>query len=291
MVTRKRNEFLEAESSEDEDQGYDSEAAEESRGTALAGRAPKRQKTESGDDSDALSDSGEQVDGQDDIIKPGTKAKSKSKSQRTTKKPQTSDLRFAHFPPESLSPEPEAPEHDDNGADDALSTSKKQSATKKSKHRSGVIYLSRIPPFMKPTTLRTLLTPHGALNRIFLTPEPAISHRQRTSRGGNKKTLYLDGWVEFVSKRDAKACAATLNAQPIGGKKGGYYYDDVWNMKYLKGFKWRHLTEQIANENAERAARMRAEVSRARREDREFVRNVERGKVVETKERKKRARR
>ena len=35
-------------------------------------------------------------------------------------------------------------------------------------------------------------------------------------------------------------------------KKGGYYHDDLWNMKYLNGFKWSHLTEQIAAENAER---------------------------------------
>jgi ESF2/ABP1 family protein len=68
----------------------------------------------------------------------------------------------------------------------------------------------------------------------------------------------------------------------IGGRKGNYYHDDVWNMKYLKGFKWHHLTEQIANENAERAARLRADISRTTRENKLFVRNVERAKMLES---------
>lgn len=36
-----------------------------------------------------------------------------------------------------------------------------------------------------------------------------------------------------------------LNAQPIGGKKGTRWRDDVWTMKYLPKFKWNMLTEQI----------------------------------------------
>jgi len=65
------------------------------------------------------------------------------------------------------------------------------------------------------------------------------------------------------------------------GARGSWYRDDVWNIRYLKGFKWSHLTEQIANENAERAGRMRAEIARSTRENRMFVEDVERAKVVE----------
>jgi ESF2/ABP1 family protein len=36
-----------------------------------------------------------------------------------------------------------------------------------------------------------------------------------------------------------------LNAQPIGGKKGTRWRDDVWTMKYLPKFKWNMLTEQV----------------------------------------------
>jgi ESF2/ABP1 family protein len=145
---------------------------------------------------------------------------------------------------------------------------------------SGVVFLSRIPPFMKPLKLRSLLSPHGAINRIFLSPEDPSSRGRRLRSGGNKKRSYGEGWVEFVSKRDARRACDLLNGRPVGGKKGSYYRDDVWNLLYLKGFKWRHLTEQIATENAERDARMRAEISRTTKENAEFARNVETAKML-----------
>lgn len=36
-----------------------------------------------------------------------------------------------------------------------------------------------------------------------------------------------------------------LNAQVIGGKKGDRWRDDIWTMKYLSGFKWEMLGEQV----------------------------------------------
>jgi ESF2/ABP1 family protein len=75
-------------------------------------------------------------------------------------------------------------------------TKKSLVATAAAIKRSGVVYLSRIPPFMKPTKLRSLLEPYGAINRIFLTPEDPSSHARRVSNGGNKKRSFTDGWVE-----------------------------------------------------------------------------------------------
>ncbi|KAK4655245.1 RNA-binding ATPase activator esf2 [Podospora pseudocomata] len=147
--------------------------------------------------------------------------------------------------------------------------------------KSGVIYLSRVPPFMKPQKLRSLLEPYGQINRIFLAPEDPAVHARRVHAGGNKKRSYGEGWVEFIKKKDAKKVVDLLNAQTIGGKKSSWYRDDVWAMKYLNGFKWHHLTEQIAAENAERASRMRAEISKSTKENKEFVRNVERAKVLQ----------
>ncbi|KAM3509554.1 hypothetical protein MY10362_000548 [Beauveria mimosiformis] len=160
-------------------------------------------------------------------------------------------------------------------------TKKNLVATEKAIQRSGVVYLSRIPPFMKPAKLRSLLEPYGAINRIFLAPEDPTAHARRVRAGGNKKRSYTEGWVEFLRKKDAKAVCALLNAGTVGGKKGSYYRDDIWNLMYLKGFKWHNLTEQIASENAERASRMRAEISKTARENKEFVRNVEQAKVLD----------
>ncbi|KAJ2972043.1 hypothetical protein NQ176_g7383 [Zarea fungicola] len=154
-------------------------------------------------------------------------------------------------------------------------------ATEAAIKRSGVVYLSRIPPFMKPAKLRSLLEPYGAINRIFLAPEDPTAHARRVKAGGNKKRSFTEGWVEFLKKKEAKAVCELLNARTIGGKKGSYYRDDIWNLLYLKGFKWHNLTEQISTENAERTSRMRAEISKTTRENKEFVRNVEQSKVLD----------
>lgn len=147
--------------------------------------------------------------------------------------------------------------------------------------KSGVLYVSRIPPFMKPHKLRTLLEPFGTINRTYLASEDPTSHARRVRGGGNKKKLFTEGWVEFIDKRDAKKAFELLNARTIGGKKGSYYRDDVWSLVYLKGFKWRDLTAQIEKENAEREIRMKAEIRKTTRENLEFVRNVERAKELD----------
>lgn len=60
-----------------------------------------------------------------------------------------------------------------------------------------------------------------------------------------KKPHFTEGWIEFKDKKIARSVADMLNAQPIGGKKGSRWKDDVWTMKYLPKFKWNMLTEQV----------------------------------------------
>ena len=59
---------------------------------------------------------------------------------------------------------------------------------------------------------------------------------------------FAEGWVEFQDRRVAKVVATALNNRPIKGNKGNCYQDDLWNMKYLPGFKWTQLTEKIGEE-------------------------------------------
>ncbi len=42
-----------------------------------------------------------------------------------------------------------------------------------------------------------------------------------------------------------QAVARGLNNTQIGGKKRDFYREDIWNLKYLRGFKWDHLTEKV----------------------------------------------
>ncbi|KAF2672478.1 hypothetical protein BT63DRAFT_369857 [Microthyrium microscopicum] len=258
MSSSKRNEWLEADLDDEEsDSGHIDQ--EESRGQSLSHRSAKRRRVDDPIDEDISdyeheSETGETISSQQPERKP-------SALETIPKLKTTSKI------------------------------DKKVAKVRDASSRSGVIYISRIPPFMKPHTIKKFLAPYApsGLGRIFLTPEGFDSRQSRLRGGGNKKRTFEDGWVEFLSKKDAKITAETLNTRTIGGKKGGYYTDDVWNLKYLKGFKWHHLTEQIANENAERSARMRAEGASSRREMNEFLRNVDHSKIEDTRDQKRKA--
>lgn len=265
MAPERKNDFLDAPESDDEqDLGYDSEGD-----MKKGGRSAKRRKIDS-DDEDAPSD---------------------VENDASDEKPEKPDL------DENLADEHEEDE-DENDAKPKSKPKEPKSATelpdvtrplmKKNLvaseaaiKKSGVVYLSRVPPFMKPVKLRSLLEPYGTINRIFLAPEDPTAHSKRVRAGGNKKRMYTEGWVEFTKKKDAKAVCELLNAGIIGGKKGNYYHDDIWNLLYLKGFKWHNLTDQIAAEDAERASRMRAEITKTTRENKEYVLNVEKAKMLD----------
>lgn len=261
MATRKHNEFLDTNDSEDDgSQGYDSEAETFKKGN----RNPKRRKVDSDLSEDEEDDFEDAEDGHD----AGTAELGKGDEQEN----EEADGEDVGAKPRKASDLP--------GVSTPLSK-KNLVATAAAVKKSGVVYLSRVPPFMKPQKLRSLLEPYGTINRIFLTPEDPTSHTKRVRNGGNKKRSYTDGWVEFVNKANAKHACELLNAKTIGGKKGTYYRDDVWTLLYLKGFKWTHLTAEIAAADAERASRMRAEISKTTKENREFVLNVERSKKME----------
>ncbi|KAJ4385780.1 RNA-binding ATPase activator esf2 [Gnomoniopsis smithogilvyi] len=263
MAPEKRNHFLDAEDSDDDVQNYDSEDE-----LLKGGRVAKRRKTE--DESDyedgdlndsAGSENEEEGDGDSNHDPSGEHERTDDEAESENQDSSSHSVKVPQVV-KSL-------------------TKKNLVATEAAIKKSGVVYLSRVPPFMKPAKLRNLLEPYGKINRLFLAPQDPAAHKKRVKAGGNKKKLYTEGWVEFVRKKDAKRVCDLLNAQTIGGKKGNFYRDDIWTLLYLKGFKWHNLTEQIAAENAERSNRMMAEISRTTKENKEFVRNVEKGKVLE----------
>ena len=82
---------------------------------------------------------------------------------------------------------------------------------------------------MTPHSLRKLLEQRFKLERIYLEAESENMHRQRKKSGGNHKLRFVEGWVEFRDKADAKMCALALNGTMIGGKKRhNLFHDDIW---------------------------------------------------------------
>lgn len=297
MTMRKHNEFLDPVSDEDEgsEPGYDSEVAE------TKGRDMKRRRTDPtlgifnhGDYVDEEADEGE-GGGSDDEDEKLSRSKGKGKS--NTKGRMSRD--------DDDDDEEEDEDNDNNNEGNELSQDQYYDAAQPQppkekplkpkpldktnppkKDKTGVIYFSSLPPYLRPFALKSLLETRGfhPITKVFLTPEtrPASAPRRRS----NKRKTYTDGWVEFASKKTAKICAETLNATIVGGKKGGWYHDDVWNMKYLRGFKWGDLMEQVQRERSEREAKRRVEDAKARKEEKVFVSGVERGRVFDGMERK-----
>lgn len=268
MSVRKHNEFLDTNLSEDD--GYissSSEAAADSRTAGLASHRSKRQKL-----AVEYADSDEEA---------GHEAQDGAASNTSP----TADIKASPSSAISITNNKQS-----NPTDLSVEFSEKRkplaasmiAATNKRAHKAGVIYLSRIPPFMRPSTVRTILSTHGTITRLFLTPEAPSNYLSRRKAGGNKKHSYIDGWVEFSKKRDAKICVDAINGQIVGGKKGGWYRDDVWNAKYLKGFGWGDLMAGVRGEEREREERVRVGLGREGRERAEFLRNLERGRMEDT---------
>ena len=183
---------------------------------------------------------------------------------------------------------------DDNGSGnekESKSTSLRKEAKSYSENleKRGVIYMSRIPPFMKPNKARTLFEQFGVVTRIYLAEEDSQIRKRRKSNGGNGSKQFTEGWIEFADKKIAKSVAESLNNSTMGGMKSHFYHDDIWNLKYLKNFKWDYLTEKFAYERRVRENKLKASMMQAKRSNAEFIDLVEKGKqqkYVESRKRK-----
>ncbi len=91
--------------------------------------------------------------------------------------------------------------------------------------KRGVLYIARIPPKMTPTKVKALLSEFGEVTRVYLVEEDAsVRKRRKKELGGSGGKRYIEGWIEFASKRKAKHIAAALNNTPISNHKRNPHY-------------------------------------------------------------------
>jgi ESF2/ABP1 family protein len=147
--------------------------------------------------------------------------------------------------------------------------------------RRGVVFLGTIPPFMKPTKLRQLLSVYGETDRMYLAAEDPATRAKRKKFGGNTGKKYVEGWVEFRNKKDAKRAAEMLHGREVGGKRRSAHYYDLWNIKYLPKFKWDNLTEEMEYQKALREKKLQLELSVAKKERDFYLAKLDQAKALE----------
>ncbi|KAL3811764.1 hypothetical protein ACHAXA_008038 [Cyclostephanos tholiformis] len=144
---------------------------------------------------------------------------------------------------------------------------------------------------MGPAKVKTLLSDFGEVTRVYLVEEDKSSRKRRRKAGGSGGKRYHEGWVEFESRKVARRVGETLNMTRVTNHKGSANYDDLWNVKYLRGFKWSHLTEKVAYERRVREQKLRVEMMEVRRENASYVAKVEAGRRLDHIEERRRKRR
>lgn len=223
---------------------------------------------------------------------PKKKAKAKAKGGRSDAKnqPVSSSERKKKRGERTENEDEEKTVSGDGLADDAAAARAKRrkakrevlaERAKRKQAKRGVVYLGAIPPRMKPTKLRQLLTPFGELDRVYLTPEDPSARIKRKKYGGNTGKNFTEGWVEFLDKKKARRCAEMLNGTQIGGKRRNAHYSDLWMLKYLPKFKWDNLLEEIEYQKAIREQKMQLELAAAKKERDFYLQKVEQSKQIE----------
>lgn len=150
--------------------------------------------------------------------------------------------------------------------------------------KRGVLYIARIPPRMGPAKIKTLLSEFGLVTRVYLVEEDRAARKRRRKLAGGAGAggkRYTEGWVEFEDKKVARLVGERLNNTPITNHKRSVHFGDLWNVKYLRKFKWEHLTEKVAYERRIREQKMRIEMTQARRENAAYAEKVEQGMVLD----------
>jgi ESF2/ABP1 family protein len=71
-----------------------------------------------------------------------------------------------------------------------------------------------------------------------------------------------------------------LNNQQVGGKRRTHAFDSLWCLKYLSGFKWSHLVEQLSFEKRTEEQRMRIEIVQAKKQAQHFITQVEKEESI-----------
>ena len=70
--------------------------------------------------------------------------------------------------------------------------------------KSGVLFMSRVPPHMQAHKVRCLLECYGKIGRIYLAAEDDKQRKKRVKMGGTRRKQFQEAWIEFKDKNIAE---------------------------------------------------------------------------------------
>ena len=105
----------------------------------------------------------------------------------------------------------------------------KEDVNTKSKNKTGVIYLPKIPPGRNYTRIREIFEKFAPIGNIYLVPDKQANDKLQKKGKGYKN--YKEGFVEFKRKKDAKNFANIFNGAAL--KNGSSADGFIWDIRYL----------------------------------------------------------
>mmetsp|Transcript_50004 Transcript_50004/g.83284 ORF Transcript_50004/g.83284 Transcript_50004/m.83284 type:complete len:452 (+) Transcript_50004:45-1400(+) len=114
---------------------------------------------------------------------------------------------------------------------------------KKKQNHKGVIFICSVPFGCTSIQIKKIFSEFGTVTNVHL--EAAKNEHGQVKKIQNKWTQFTEAWVEFKDKKIAKQVVELLNETRIPKKyvNNRLARSHIWNLKYLKGFGWHHLTE------------------------------------------------
>ena len=172
MTTRKRNEYLDLPSDEEDGSvGYDSEDISNSRVSRGTKRrrttAPERGREDEDDDDDDDDDDASLIE--EDAYAPVDLDDDEAESQDDEDDASNTQSQLK-LPKSKPPPKDKASLSKPTAQPDLTKLARRAASAQSKSLKTGVCYLSRIPPFLKPSALRSLLTPYACL--LYTSPSP-----------------------------------------------------------------------------------------------------------------------
>ena len=105
---------------------------------------------------------------------------------------------------------------------------KSKDANSKSKNKTGVVYLTKIPPGRNYTRLREIFEKFAPIGNIYLVPDKQAN--DKLQKKGKTYKCYKEGFVEFKRKKDAKNFTSIFNGASLKNSGTDSF---IWDLRYL----------------------------------------------------------